>query len=76
MPVLLGETGEVEWNELLKVAKHMDIAEGPQMVEHPLFLRIEELQVLGAHPRVGDNVFAHVKAPIAKNLVDGPGDFL
>src|SRR6266849_2548902 len=57
VPVLSGEAREVDRDEFLIVAKQMDIAEGPQMVERALFALIEERNVLSAHPRVGDNAF-------------------
>jgi hypothetical protein len=46
------------------------------MVERELVLVRQERQGLGAHPRGGHNGFGRVKAPVAENVVDRPGDFL
>ena len=76
VPILLGDLGEVERDEFLIVAKQMDIAEGTNMVERLLVLRLQEHQGLGPHPRVRDHAGGGVKTPVAENLVDGPRDFL
>src|SRR6266568_6166205 len=61
VPVLLGDTGKVDRDKFLVVAKQMGITERTNMVERLLLLRIQELEVLGPHPRVGDNMFGGVK---------------
>ena len=76
VPVLLDNTGEVERDEFLIVASQVRIAEGTTMVERELVLVREELQGLGAHPRGGHYGLGRVKALIAENRLDRPGDFL
>src|SRR5229473_7487490 len=46
VPVLPGEVREVDRDEFLVVAKQVDVAEGPQMVERALFAFIEVRNVL------------------------------
>ena len=76
VPVLLDEAGEVERDEFLIVAIEMRIAEGTTMVEREVVLVGQERQVLGTHPGGGHERFGRIKAPVAENLVDGPGHVL
>jgi len=76
MPVLLREFDQVHRNKFLVVAEQVDIAEGAQVIQGPLFLRGKECQVLRAHPRIGNDFVCRIKPTVTENVINRPLNFL
>jgi len=59
-------------DEFFVIAEQMNVTEGPNMVEGSLLTIVEEREMLGTQPGIGDERLARVEAAITEDRVHGP----
>ena len=72
VPIPAGYLSHLNRDEFFVIAEQMNVTEGPNMVEGSLLTIVEEREVLGTQPGIGDERLARVEAAITEDRVHGP----